>query len=322
MTNGWDQADVDPAYVDFAAHADELDAVHPCWYHLASSTTLTTIYGEGSHTILDHTTAAGKRTLLIPMVAAVDGAEPGWIATMIHDANLRQQHIQTLVDLATSKGYDGLDLDYEHLTDADRAAFSQFAAELATAMHAKGKVLSFALEPSLTVGPHDWVALSAVADQLHVMGYDFHFLGSHPGPIAPLGWVKQLIAFAGGIAGGTRTQKFILGIPNYGLAGPTDGVTGWAGNTQQALALLGGASYATTTDHMLTCPFGDIDPGRAPNAMTSQGQLFFDDVLSLEEKVQAAQNGHFGGITIWGIGGEPTEPTRTLFQMIRQHYPQ
>ena len=37
------------------------------------------------------------------------------------------------------------------------------------------------------------------------------------------------------------------------------------------------------------------DPqARATNAMVSQGHLFFDDLASLEEKVQAAQNASFG----------------------------
>jgi spore germination protein YaaH len=79
---------------------------------------------------------------------------------------------------------------------------------------------------------------------------------------------------------------------------------------------------------MSTCPFTNgavIAPGRAPNAAsTAQGELYFDDLASMEEKVQVAQAGNLGGITYWTIGGEPNLPSTSLsfFDLIRSYYPQ
>jgi spore germination protein YaaH len=326
MATGYVAIEQDPNYADFVAHADTFDAVHPTWYHLASPTTFAPSFGEGAAAILANTTAGGKRTLLIPTIAGADGNAPSWASQMVHDATLRAQHEAAIVNLVTAKHYDGIDLDYEHLPDADRDAFSLFAAELGAKLHALGKTLSFAVGGLITArfSHWDYTKLAAAADQLHIMGYDFHYIGSHPGPVAPLAWIQQVVAYAGTISGGSVKSKFILGIPNYGVAGSDSGVSGWFGSAMDSINLTGG-SYATSTTHMEVCPLTNgtsMPAGRAPNATTVQGHLFFDDLGSMEEKVAAAQAGGLGGVTYWTIGGEPDRPgPRTFFEMMRLHFP-
>jgi spore germination protein YaaH len=326
MATGYTPIAQDTNYAHFVAHADQFDAVHPTWYHLASPTTFAANYAADAPQVLANTTPGGKRTLLIPTIAAADANEPTMASQMVHDPSLRAQHIANIVSLVTNKHYDGIDLDYEHLPEADRDAFSQFAAELGAKLHAQGKTLSFAVGALITArfGHWDYTKLAAAADQLHVMGYDFHYLGSHPGPVAPLGWIKQVIAYIGTISAGTVRQKFILGLPNYGVAGSDSGLTAWFGSGMDSIALTGG-SYATTTPHMGVCPLTngtDLPSGRAPNAQTAQGHLFFDDLASMEEKVAAAQSGGLGGATYWTIGGEPDRPgPRTFFEMVRAYFP-
>jgi chitinase len=315
--------DQDPGYLTFAAHADELDAVHPMWWHVTGAATFAPIYGEGNALILGNTTYAGKRTLLIPTIAAADGSDPQTVSQMLYDANLRAQHVAAIRALVASHHYDGIDLDYEHLPDGDRDAFSQLARELAQGLHADGKTLSYAVQGETRASTFwDYTALSQVVDQLHVMAYDFHSLGTHPGPVSPLGWVEDIGKYINTVG---NQQKFILGLPNYGTAGPDSGVCGWFGSSMDCINQAGG-NYAVTTDHMNNCSYTNGIPmlaGRAPNAFTSQGHLFFDDLASHEEKVTAAQNAGLGGITYWTIGGEPDRPgPRTFFQMIRSYFPQ
>jgi spore germination protein YaaH len=143
--------------------------------------------------------------------------------------------------------------------------------------------------------------------------------------VAPLGWIQSVLTYIGTIGGGGRAGKFILGLPNYGLAGSDGATTTWFGSTLDAINLAG-AGYATTTDHMTTCPLANgvaIAPGRAPNAAaTAKGHLFFDDLASHQEKVAAAAAAGLGGITYWTIGGEPDRPgPSTFFQMVRSYFP-
>jgi spore germination protein YaaH len=316
LADGNGPANQSSGYVSFYQHAAEMDAVHPDWWYVTSPTSFSTVYGVDDPQMLSLTTHGGQRTLIMPLVAAVDSSGPGYVHQMLYDQTLQQQHIAQLVSITVSHGYDGLDLDYEHLSASDRDAFSSFVAAAAQAMHAAGKQLSLAINAE-TGGADvsDYDKLSAAADTLHLMGYDYHWLGSHPGPIAPLGWLQQVTQYIQTVAGGTRNQKFVLGLANYGLAGGS--ATTWLGTSADAAALAG-PGYATTTDHMSSCPFGNQAPGRSPNAMTSQGQLFFEDLASMEEKATLAQTAGLGGITYWNMGGEPSG----FFQMVRSHFPQ
>ncbi|WP_394825499.1 glycosyl hydrolase family 18 protein [Pendulispora albinea] len=339
----------DLGYDTFARHARTFDAVHPKWWRMDSTTTFanhpadraTPFGGFHDRRVLAHTTYSGKRTKLVPLVAASVKPDYLYAHTMINDPAVRREHVKNLVALAVSNRYDGLDIDYEHFSrgigpgqtrDTEREAFSTFIRELSAAMHAAGKIVSLAV-PVEAGEPHpifDYDALSAAADQVHVMTYDFHYeAGEHPGPVSPLGWVHEAVAYIGNVAGGQRNGKFILGLPNYGLYGPEQPPDNFQTIACEPLircqAMLSG-SYSTTTDHMSHCTMASkpFEPGRAPNLYLANGDhLFFDDLESLEEKVREAKQGKLGGITYWSIGGEPDRPgCRSFFEMVRSYFPQ
>lgn len=326
-------ATMNAAYDTFAAHASEMDAVHPTWFHVTGPTTIDArSVGFEDRRVMSHTTPGGARTKLVPTVQAEDLPDRAHAHTMLHDSALRALHVAAIVRLVTERGYDGIDLDYEHLDEtlgpgetprAERAAFSAFVAEAAVALHARGKVLTLAVPVSEGGNDeiYDYDALSAAADSVHVMGYDFHYeQGPHAGPVAPLGWIRRAISYVGSIDGGSRKGRFLLGLPNYGLVGQAEICA-----PSSACAALAGPGYRASTTHMDGCSMDgeQTDPGRAPNQTLSDGrEIFFDDVLSLEEKVLAAEQGGLGGVAYWSMGGEPVEPgARTFFEMVRAHYP-
>lgn len=345
-------ADAELAYDTFAAHASELNAVHPHWWRVDSPTTFAN-HAEGhpepyrgfhDPRVLSHTTPGGGTTRLMPMIGASTLPDYLHVHRMINDPELRRRHVRALVSLVTDNGYDGLDLDYEHLDPlylehdyspgqdglTERAAFTAFVAEAARALHAIGKTLSLAvpvrIDPPNPV--FDYEALGRAADTLHVMAYDFHYDGGpHAGPVSPLGWVEAGIADIVSIDGGRLASKVVLGLPNYGMRGPEEGggvATHDCAPSSACLTLASG-TYQTETDHMSHCDQSKqrYRPGRSPNKALSSGEhLFFEDLASLEEKVAAAAHAGLGGITSWGIGGEPVGPSgRTYFQMVREYYP-
>jgi spore germination protein YaaH len=138
------------------------------------------------------------------------------------------------------------------------------------------------------------------------MGYDFHTVGTHAGPTAPLGWIDAVGAQA---AASGHPEKFILGLPNYGVT-----TSSFCSLAQCAGQCTG--PIADSTNHMQSCPFGNFDAGRILNCDSANGQLFFDDTQSLEQKVQSAKNHGLGGITYWNVGNEPDG----FFDMIQKYY--
>jgi spore germination protein YaaH len=76
----------------------------------------------------------------------------------------RAAHADALVNEILTYGYDGIDIDYESLNGAsDRDAFSLFFEDLATALHAHGKLLFIAV---WRLGGEDLANWSAIAAAL------------------------------------------------------------------------------------------------------------------------------------------------------------
>jgi spore germination protein YaaH len=295
-------------YDAFAANASSYDVIHPQWYKIASdSVSVAPLKLVDDSRVV--TNAQSYGVALMPMVAGVD--DPVRIEAMLDSQTLRDQHVEALVNLAVTKGYAGLDLDYEHLPASYRDRVTAFVAEFADAMHAHG------LEASLTVttqayekSAFDYAALASAADHLHMMGYDYHWSGSHPGPLSPLGWIA---ASANHAASTGLASKFILLIPNYAYQ-----PTSYCALGDCAAACTG--PIATSTDEMTTCPMNastHYSAGRTLTCMTVSGIQFFDDVASLEEKVSAAQTAGLGGIGYWTLGHEPSG----FLDMIARHVP-
>lgn len=304
---GWIGADDTTGYAVFVANPSFFDAIHPDWYAIANdSVGLRPILGVDDPGVL--AAAAKHHVKVIPLIAGVE--DVSLVRTMINDPVRRAAHVKALVALAQSKGYDGLDIDYEHLwTAGDRVPYTAFILALATAMHAAGKEISIA-SPALDHDGHDnafsYHDLVPVLDRIHLMGYDYHSLGTHAGPTSPLGWIDAVGVYA---AATGHPEKFILGLPNYG-------VTPSYYCKLSSCAASCTSSIATTTDHMLTCSYGHWNSGRSLNCTSPHGQLFFDDTLSLEEKVRAAKAHGLGGITYWTLGNEPPG----FFAMVAKYY--
>jgi spore germination protein YaaH len=296
----------DPAgKASFLANAAWFDAIHPDWYALEpDARSVRPILAVDDAEVL--AAAARSGTQVIPMVASVE--DIGWTRAMLATPESRAAHVQVLVDTAVAHGYAGLDLDYEHLQDtSDGPPLQAFVAAFAAAMHAAGKRASMAVPAEDAPGVvWSYPVLAASLDQVHLMGYDFHYVGSHGGPTAPLGWIDGVAAQA---AASGHPERFLLGLPNYGLSANAACVlTTCAARCTSAIA--------TATTHMQTCPFGNLAPGRILNCDSSDGPLYFDDTASLAEKVASAQAHGLGGVTYWTVGAEPPG----FFDMVRTYY--
>ncbi|TMQ12704.1 MAG: hypothetical protein E6J91_20385 [Deltaproteobacteria bacterium] len=353
---GWlmgvgDNATTDPYFNDFAANAASFDAVHPTWWSVNAGGGGNCCTGGGtfcesfgnprstyapcvSEQVRSNTTYGGKRTKLIPMVAATTGGQVAIVRQMLANTSAMDQWVSTLVGFAQSDRYDGYDIDFEHLYDGTnpqvRSQLVTFMTKLASALHPLGKTVSIAVDAfdhSDANSMWDVASLLNVCDQVHVMGYDYHGIGTnHPGPVDPLGWAQAAMVFMAGLNNGATVGKLIWGLPNYGVEGP-DGQP-VIGEPQQGLKvwIANHPGYATTSTEMASCPFNvdtHYDAGRSPNGYVGANHAYFDDISSLEQKVSAAAAQGFGGITYWTVGDEPDQPAgRTFFQMVRAHFPQ
>ncbi len=143
-------------------------------------------------------TGASSPYQVLPTISNFDGDQlhGDLVDAMITDDKTRKAHIQTLVDLAVEKLYPGFNVDYQGVSPDNQKAFSTFIRDLATALHAKDKILSVTMalpeQKSLDTwdtGAFDWMAIGQAADivKLPMPGREA-FVGN-PAPIdAYLTW--------------------------------------------------------------------------------------------------------------------------------------
>jgi len=298
----WDQS---RGFDDIAANADVFSEISPFWYRIESSGQVVPYTTASGASYVDPAILSFLRThgiLVIPTVAnIVDGSWNGAVVSrIIADPLLTKVNIDGLVDLAVGQSYDGIDLDYENLGATDRTAFTAFVQQLAAALHARGKLLTVNVyaktaEPGTWDGPQaqDWWALGQVADQVRIMTYEYSWSTSAAGPIAPVNWVTDVMAFARSVV---PAAKIMQGLPFYGYDWVGQLGTSLVWNEATALANQYGVSIAW--DSTSASPWFEYLSG------STRHTVWFENASSVNAKLYVANAYDVGGVTLWRLGGE------------------
>lgn len=225
----------------------------------------------------------GAGIRVIPSV--VDNSAAHAMAALLADPVGRAAHVAQLTALVTTRGFDGIELDYERFAFSDgssswaatRPNWVQFVTELAAALHAQGKSLAVAVPPIYSAGQtgaagywvYDFASIAGSIDLLRLMTYDYSVTA--PGPIAPLSFVRRALDYAVSVVPASKVR---LGIPAYGrvwtarkangslaISGtcPTSGVPGTRSFTAaQAATFLTSAAGGVTPTFLWDANYGEM----------------------------------------------------------------
>jgi hypothetical protein len=210
--DGWNAE----SHASYMANWEVFSEINPYWYDLGTQDNLALADGTISEravydaqNVLD---AHARGDLVIPTIA--DHA--GQIDAILGNPTARQTLIDNLVNTVQTRGYDGIDLNFESGSPALRSAFTAFVSNLATAMHASSKRLVVTMKPAANSTREnqlifDYAALAAIAvDRFKIMVYD-NLDPAVPGPVAPISWMREVLAYAT-IARGLPSTKIQLAI--------------------------------------------------------------------------------------------------------------
>ena len=286
------------------ANRQDFNEVSPFIYGLSASGQIDVQYPPSQPQVtadIGRLRRAGLR--IVPTIANMTNG--GWsyqpVARMLHTPALMSSQIASIVSLADQQDYAGIDIDYEGLHAGDRQAFSTFITRLAAALHAHGKILSVAVFAKTSDAGYggqnvaqDYAAIGRAADQVRLMAYDYHWSNSPPGPIAPVNWVRSVLAYA-------RTQipssKLVLGVPLYGYNWVGDHATGL---TEQQAGQL-------AAQHQVTVHYDSASQSPWFSYTDSSGhthEVWFEDPRSSAAKFALAKQAGLGGIFLWMFGNE------------------
>jgi len=215
---------------------------------------------------------------------------------------------------------DGINIDFEYVTQSDFPTakhFNGFLSEVSQSLREKYPDIVISVDLNATavlVDPaYDMVKIGELADQVILMGYDYHTMkSSQAGPIAPL----HAMAKSGGsiekslesLTGRVPDNKTILGIPFYGYEWETVSEKYQSETVQSSGAL---ATWGRVQD--LLESRDDIQVNwdkktQSPWLVYKQSgaikQIYYENKHSLSAKMNFVKQNNLGGIAIWALGYE------------------
>ncbi len=215
----------------------------------------------------------------------------------------RTATVQSMVALARSGGYTGVNVDIENLYLGDRAAFSAFIIELGAALRTHGLKLAISVPAKLEENPReqwtypfDYAVLGAHADLIQLMTYDQHGSWSAPGPIAGRDWVEKCVVFA---KGSIPPAKLLIGLPAYGYDWnlDTSRFNDFPWTSVPALLATTGATlqYQASSDSPFIT-YKDTNGYRH--------EAWFENTQSIVAKVALVRKHGLAGVAMWRMGHE------------------
>ncbi|AZK46436.1 glycosyl hydrolase family 18 protein [Paenibacillus lentus] len=114
--------------------------------------------------------------------------DPGIVSRMLVSRESQEEHIAEIIDVVERYGFDGVEMDYEKIGEADWEKLCIFYKELHERLQAKGKALRIILEPRTPIE-----RLPLPEGPVYVM-MAYNLFGSHsgPGPKADHAFIKKL----------------------------------------------------------------------------------------------------------------------------------
>ena len=220
--------------------------------------------------------------------------------------------IEQLVALVRARNANGVNIDFEQVSAAQRANLVRFASDLARGFRTElpGAEVSCAIPAIDWSKSYDVQALSAVCDHLILLGYDYSWKGSkNAGAIAPLegpaSIAKSVDTY---LAAGVPSGKLVVAVPYYGYDWPVQSDVPQAGCTGPGMAVVYHAAKAAAATHGRRFDAASTSPYYSYQSGSSWRQVWYEDAESLAAKYALINNRNLGGAGVWALSYDGQNP--------------
>ncbi|MDO4623132.1 MAG: glycosyl hydrolase family 18 protein [Eubacteriales bacterium] len=282
-------------FLSLTANASGMNVVSPTWFTFEDVQGTLVSYADANLVEQAHTKG-------MQVWGCIQDDMSGSVSTSsvlaVYEA--RTKVIEQLLAAAAEVGMDGINVDFESITEESVGAYLQFLRELSIAAHAKGLVVSADNYVPLYTQYLNRSKQAEAIDYIVIMGYDEHYAGSaEAGSVASLSFVKQGIEDT---LEQVPAEQVINGIPFFCRGWTT--AYGEETPTSEAFGMEGAAAWANekgiklTWDSVLGQYTGQSDDGASTYSM------WLEDEKSLEEKMKLIKQYKLAGVASWRLGLE------------------
>jgi len=240
--------------------------------------------------------------------------------TEILTDTIKQKYlITTLVSLLKSRNGDGVNFDFESVGSSQRQNLVDFIERAVTSIKQElpEAEISMAIPAVNWNDSFDLKALSALLDYVQVMTYNYYWSTSPTaGPVAPVsGEIYNVTRTINTyLAEGLLKDKFLLGIPWYGLDWPVISSARKATSTGKATAKTFSSAQQLAESH--SPRFDEVTgvPWISYTSPSSWRQMWFEDSVSLLYKYRLVSSNDLAGVGIWALSyeGNYSEPWNSI----------
>ncbi|PWI58909.1 glycosyl hydrolase family 18 protein [Sulfoacidibacillus thermotolerans] len=233
--------------------------------------------------------------------------------TILSSPDLQAKVITNIEKVLQSKGYRGVNVDFEHMQPSDRSLYNEFIKNLTDRMHANGYLSTLALGPKTKdepnaawMGAFDYKTLGSLVDFIMLMTYEWGWVGGPPMAVAPLNQVQTVLDYAVSVI---PREKILMGMPTYGYDWEISGgekklATGISPVDAQNLAIEKGV--VVHFDPMAASPMFRYREGE------QEHEVWYEDAKSVLAKFHLIYEMNLRGISLWVLG----QPFPQLYELI------
>lgn len=294
-------ADANAGFADATQNMTGVNVISPTWFYVQDN--------EGNiinNATADYVTAAHDKGLKV--WGLVDNFTQD-ISTyeVLSNTSSRQNLVTQLVNAAVQAGIDGINVDFEQLSEDVGIHFLEFLRELSIECHKNNLVLSVDNPvPQDFTSHYDRAEQGRVVDYVIVMGYDEHYVGSEEaGSVASLPWVEQGIQDT---IAEVPAERVINAVPFYTRLWKTE-----AGTLSSEAIGMDKAQEVIAANNAQV--YWDNDVSQNYGSYESDGctyQIWVEDAQSIAEKVKLVSKYGLAGVAAWKLGFENSGIWQTI----------
>ncbi|MBD1380506.1 glycosyl hydrolase family 18 protein [Metabacillus arenae] len=167
---------------------------------------------------------ATRKSDATPMMVITNFTEGNFSPDIAHkiftDKPASKRFIQNVLQTMKAKGYEALNIDFEHIRAEDRELYNGFLETLLPQVKKAGYTVSTALAPKTSAeqsgpwhGAHDYKRHGELADFVILMTYEWGWSGGPPMAVSPIPQVRNVLDYAVSVI---PREKIVMGAPLYG----------------------------------------------------------------------------------------------------------
>lgn len=238
----------------------------------------------------------------IKALALVSNNFDGSIAhSVLESSSNRQAFINNLVNIISTNGYKGANIDFESVPYSDRAYYTQFISDIKNTLSPLGYLTTISIPAKTSDSPtnswsgaYDYAALGKTADEIVIMAYDEHGTWTSAGPVASIDWVTNAVNYARTVI---PADKLLLGLAAYGYD--------WSSAGNKALSL-------NQIDNLVSVFGGSVQWDEASESPYysytdtngAKHTIWFENNSSIGYKCDLVNQNNLLGVGIWRLGLE------------------